>query len=227
MDAALISTEQLRVAFTLSILSGRAKSWAYTREATTPECCASWAQLCEQLQAAFLSVNYEYRQRSRFLSCKQGKGELHEYIQEMRELTAPLVGNPLHEPIKMTMFMDGLRVGPARTQLFRVQASTLEEAIQVALQEEYSHREAHTPPSAWPEGSTLSANRTAPSGPVPMELGLTELQDIRCYGCGRLGHMKRACPAGGQRKRFPLRPLGLKGHWQMLRPRGLGNAGNQ
>ncbi|KAG3173334.1 hypothetical protein PC128_g18301 [Phytophthora cactorum] len=32
--------------------------------------------------------------------------------------------------------MDGLRVGPARTQLFRVQISTLEEAIQVAHQEE-------------------------------------------------------------------------------------------
>ncbi|KAG2900011.1 hypothetical protein PC119_g21876 [Phytophthora cactorum] len=93
MDAALISTEQLRVDFALSNLSGRAKCWAYTREATTPGCFASWAQLCEQLRAAFLPANYEYRQRSRFLSCKQGKRELHEYIQEMRELTASLVGN--------------------------------------------------------------------------------------------------------------------------------------
>ncbi|KAG3245726.1 hypothetical protein PI124_g9524 [Phytophthora idaei] len=165
MDAALISTEQLRVAFALSNLSGRAKSWAYTREATTPGCFASWAQLCEQLRAALLPVNYEYRQRSRFLSCKQGKRELHEHIQEMRELTASLVGNPLHKHIK---------------------ASILEEAIQVALQEEYSHRQARTPASAWPGGSTPSSNRTAPSGPVPMELGLAEQQDIRCYGCGRL-----------------------------------------
>ncbi|KAG3031278.1 hypothetical protein PC121_g18774 [Phytophthora cactorum] len=192
MDAALISTEQLRVAFALSNLSGRAKSWAYTREATTPGCFASWAQLCEQLRAAFLPANYEYHQRSQFLSCKQGKRELHEYIQEMRELTAPLVGNPLHEHIKVTVFMDGPRVGPAHTQLFRVQANTLEEAIQVALQEEYSHRQARTLAYAWPGGSTPSANLTAPSGPVPMELGPTEQQDIRCYGCGRLGHMKCA-----------------------------------
>ncbi|KAG2789817.1 hypothetical protein PC129_g14556 [Phytophthora cactorum] len=91
--------------------------------------------------------------------------------QEMRELTAPLVGNPLHEHIKVTVFMDGLRVGPARTQLFRVQASTLEEAIQVTVQEEYSHRQARTPVSAWPGGSTPSANRTAPSGPVPWNSG--------------------------------------------------------
>ncbi|KAG2759936.1 hypothetical protein Pcac1_g28125 [Phytophthora cactorum] len=224
MDAALISTEQLRVAFALSNLSGRAKSWAYTREATTPGCFASWAQLCEQLRAAFLPANYEYRQRSRLnnesVSCTntpEGCGSsLH-----------PLWENPLHEQIKVTVFIDGLRVGPARTQLFRVQASTLEEAIPVALQEEYSHRQARTPASAWLGGFTPSASRTAPGGPVPMELGLAEQQDIRCYGCGRLGHMKWACSAGGQRKWFPPRPLGLKGRWQKPRPRGQGNAGDQ
>ncbi|POM71378.1 Gag protein [Phytophthora palmivora] len=95
MDAALISTERLRVAFALSNLEGRAKTWA----------------------ATFLPANYEYRQHSRFLVCKRGKHELHEYIQEMR--------------------------------LFRVHANTMEEAIQIALQEEYSHRQARTPTSVW------------------------------------------------------------------------------
>ncbi|POM81642.1 Gag protein [Phytophthora palmivora] len=140
MDAALISTERLRVAFALSNLGGRAKTWAYTREATTPGCFTAWAQLCQQLRAAFLPANYEYRQRSRFLACKQGKRELHEYIQEMRVLTSSLVGNPLPEHIKVTVFMDGLKVSLFRTQFFRVHANTLEEAIQITLQEEYSHR---------------------------------------------------------------------------------------
>ncbi|POM70416.1 Gag protein [Phytophthora palmivora] len=36
--------------------------------------------LCQQLRTAFRPANYEYRQRSRFLVCKQGKRELHEYI---------------------------------------------------------------------------------------------------------------------------------------------------
>ncbi|POM75604.1 Gag protein [Phytophthora palmivora] len=67
MDAALISTERLRVAFALSNLGGRAKTWAYTREATTPGCFTTSA-----LRAAFLPVNYEYRQCSRFLAYKQG-----------------------------------------------------------------------------------------------------------------------------------------------------------
>ncbi|POM57658.1 Gag protein [Phytophthora palmivora] len=149
MDAALISTERLRVAFALSNLGGRAKTWAYTREATTPGCFTTWAQLCQQLRAAFLPANYECRQCSRFLACKQRKRELHEYIQEMRVLAASLVGNPLPEHIKVTVFMDGLKVGPSHTQLFRVHANTMKEAIQIALQEEYSHRQVCTPTSVW------------------------------------------------------------------------------
>ncbi|POM62399.1 Gag protein [Phytophthora palmivora] len=108
MDGALISTERLRVAFALSNLGGTALS-------------------------RLPSGDYENRQRSRFLACKQGKRELHEYIQEMRVLAASLVGNSLPEHIKVTVFMDGLKVGPSRTQLFRVHANTMEEATQIAL----------------------------------------------------------------------------------------------
>ncbi|KAI9992094.1 hypothetical protein PInf_017478 [Phytophthora infestans] len=145
MKAGLISDEPVRVAFALSNLGGRAKHWAYTRETTSPGCFASWAQLCGQLRAAFLPANNEFRQRSRFFACKQGRRELQEYAQEMRTLVESLAGNPLPEDVKTTVFMDGLKVGPARTQLFRVQATTMEEAIQIALQEEYSHKQAGTP----------------------------------------------------------------------------------
>ncbi|POM81282.1 Gag protein, partial [Phytophthora palmivora] len=112
MDAALISTERLRIAFALSNLEGRAKTWAYTREAITPGCFTTWAQLCEQFGTTFLSAK-----------------------------------EPIPENIKVTLFMDILKVGPSPTQLFRVHANTMEVVIQIALQEEYSHRQARTPTS--------------------------------------------------------------------------------
>ncbi|POM69226.1 Hypothetical protein PHPALM_14506 [Phytophthora palmivora] len=111
------------------------RGWAYTREATSPGCFPIWAQLCQQLGAAFHPANYGYRQRSRFLASTEEKRELHEHIQEMRVLAVSLVVNPLPEHVKMTVFMDGLEVRLSRTQLFRVHANTMEEAIQIALQE--------------------------------------------------------------------------------------------
>ncbi|POM58854.1 Gag protein [Phytophthora palmivora] len=67
----------------------------------------------------------------------------------MRVPSASLVGDPLPEHINVTVFMDGLKVGPFRTQLFRVHANTMEEAIQIDRQEEYRHRQARTPTSVW------------------------------------------------------------------------------
>ncbi|POM72563.1 LOW QUALITY PROTEIN: Gag protein, partial [Phytophthora palmivora] len=81
-----------------------------------PGCFTTWVQLCQPLRFAFLPAIYEYRQSSRFLAWKR---ELQEYIQEMRVLAASLVRNPLPEHIKVTVFMDGLKVDPSRTQLFR------------------------------------------------------------------------------------------------------------
>ncbi|POM69411.1 LOW QUALITY PROTEIN: Gag protein [Phytophthora palmivora] len=228
MDAALISNERLRVAFALSNVGGREKTWAYTREATTLGCSITWAQLYQQLRAAFLPANYEYRQRSHFLAWKR---ELHEYIQEMRVLAPSLVGNPLHEHVKVTVFMDCLKVGPSRTQLFRVHANTMEEAIQIALQEGYATDRLVLLRRCGKATMSTGAVQGAPvagasTGPVPMELGTAVQSSIRCYGCGKLGHMQRACPAGGQRK-FPSKPRGSRGPWQKPRPKSQGNWGHQ
>ncbi|POM70667.1 Gag protein [Phytophthora palmivora] len=126
MDAALISTEQLHVVFTLSSLGGWAKAWAYTREVTSPV-------VLQPGISSFLLANYEYHQGSRFLACKQGNRGMHEYIQEMQVLAASLVRKPLPEHIKMTVFMDGLKVGPSRKQLFRVHVKTMEDGQRLTI----------------------------------------------------------------------------------------------
>ncbi|POM76156.1 LOW QUALITY PROTEIN: Gag protein [Phytophthora palmivora] len=111
---------------------------------------------------------------------------------------------------KATVFMDDLKVGPSRTQLFHVNANTMEEAIQIALQEEFSHRQARTPTSEWQYHNVRGAGTPgtiASAGPVPVELGTAVKSSIHCYGCGNRGHMQRACPAEGKRK-FPSKRKG-------------------
>ncbi|KAI9982606.1 hypothetical protein PInf_008578 [Phytophthora infestans] len=218
------STDQLRVSFVLSNLSGRGKSLVYTREVTSPGCFTSWAQLVEQLRAAFLPVNNEYCQRPRPLSSKQGRRELHKYIQEMGELTASLVGNPLNKHIKVTVFMDGFRVSPARTQLFRVLPSTLEETLQVDLREEYSHRQVRSRPQR-----DQSVRCQIPAGRTPLDQFPWRLgppNSAICFVCGKLDHFKHDVPAERPRRRTFPKPI-LKGLRQKPRPRDQGNAGDQ
>ncbi|POM79711.1 LOW QUALITY PROTEIN: Gag protein [Phytophthora palmivora] len=188
------------------------------------------AQLCEQPRAAFLPENYEYHQRSTSLAVYKGSvscmstSRRCEYSLHLSKL--------LPEHIKVTVFMDGLKVGPSRTQLFRVHANTMEEAIQITLQEEYSHRQARTPTPVWQchnasTGAVQGAPATGASiGPVPMELGTAVQSSIRCYGCGKLGHMQRARPARGHRK-FPSKLRGSRGQWRKPRPKNQGNWGHQ
>ncbi|EGZ06575.1 hypothetical protein PHYSODRAFT_248105 [Phytophthora sojae] len=107
----------------------------------------------------------------------------------------------------------GLKVGPARTQLFRVRTATMEEEIQVALQEEYSHKQAGALAVVQPV--------VTESEPEPMDLSSAEQYSVRCYGCGGLGHYQRACPSSGSGKKTTRRPEGQGGadaiHRQVLK----------
>ncbi|POM65936.1 Gag protein [Phytophthora palmivora] len=60
---------EVELAMDMALTSTKDSPWAHTRETTSPGCFTIWAQLCEQLSAAFLPVNYEYHQRSRFPAC--------------------------------------------------------------------------------------------------------------------------------------------------------------
>ncbi|POM65649.1 Gag protein [Phytophthora palmivora] len=88
------------------------------------------------------------------------------------------------------VFMDGMKVVPSHTRLFRVRMHTMEEEIQIAIQAEYSHNQACTPTSRWQghnvsTGAAQGAQETgASTGSVLMELGTVVQSAIGCYGWG-------------------------------------------
>ena len=63
--------------------------------------------------------------RSCFLSARQGRKELSDYVQELITLIAAMHLNPLPEMVLVTIFMDGLRTGVARTEVSRVHPTSL------------------------------------------------------------------------------------------------------
>ncbi|DAZ93599.1 TPA: hypothetical protein N0F65_011783, partial [Lagenidium giganteum] len=117
-----------QVAFARSKLTGRARSW-FGHHMADVGCFSSLAVLTSELRAAFEPS------KSEFLLINS---DLHEYVHKLRYIVAGIVD----EPIDMATFMKCLRDGPTKAQLFRVFSSTLEGAIALAQQEDFSSPQA-------------------------------------------------------------------------------------
>lgn len=192
LSAGQIYEARAQVAFALSNLGGRARAWAMARETSSPGYFTSWSFMEQELRSTFLLANVAYRYRSLFLRCKQGKRTLQDYVMELQNLEAAMAGAPLSEDVKVTVFMDGVRPGAVRTELFRRQPKTFNDAVHIAMLEDHCVRSAQG-----------YAGRTeVPEGPTPMEISSAEAArpqrhlraSGRCFGCNQTGHFRRNCP---------------------------------
>ncbi|KAG6615200.1 reverse transcriptase [Phytophthora cinnamomi] len=156
-----------KVAFAMSCLGGRARSWAYGRRLSDPTCFSTYEVFKEELKQAFEPPQNEFRSRAEFLDLQQGKHDVHAYAQRARYLVSNIVTNPIDEATKVVTFMKGLRDGPVKTYLFREYPSTLEAAITLAMQEEFSLRQAKLHVNV-PRPQPRPVARTG--GPEPMDL---------------------------------------------------------
>uniref|UniRef100_H3GN03 Retrotransposon gag domain-containing protein n=1 Tax=Phytophthora ramorum TaxID=164328 RepID=H3GN03_PHYRM len=157
-----------KVAFAMSCLGGRARSWAYGRRLTDPTCFSTYKDFKEELKLAFEPPQNEFRSRAEFLDLQQGKHDVHAYAQRARYLVSNIVTNPIDEATKVVTFMKGLRDGPVKTYLFREYPNTLEAAIALAMQEEFSLRQAKLHVNA-PRLMPRPVVRPS-GGPEPMDL---------------------------------------------------------
>ncbi|KAJ8561736.1 hypothetical protein ON010_g7944 [Phytophthora cinnamomi] len=157
MGCALLKSQHQRVALAIPKLSGRAREWALTSGSSVDQAFPTWDEIEQQLSRVLSPPNHAYRVRSKFLTTRQGKKDLAGYVQELRALIAGMVAQPLPESVTVTVFMDGLRTGVVRTEVFRNHPTTFEEAMAVALNTEYNFKSARMvwsasqtlPPSPW------------------------------------------------------------------------------
>ena len=107
---------------------------------------------------------------------------------------------------QVATFMKGLVDGPVKTYLFREYPETLEQAIALALQEDFSAKQARL--HAFPHRAAQFRHVRPPprySGPEPMDLSLVQAsaapkrpvdkRKLRCHRCQKLGHFQYECRA--------------------------------
>lgn len=207
MDAAIwgrdLAEEELRVTFAMSCLAGRAKTWAFGRRMADASCFPSYESFKHELQLAFEPPKTEFRSRAEFLELKQGTLDLHAYVQRCRYLISSIVLEPVDMATQVTTFMKGLKDGPVKTYLFRVYPETLEQAISLAMQEDFSARQARA-------HSTRGPRASSGDGPTPMDVDVIDT-NVTCHRCGRGGHFARECRAVQPRGREGVRSLRGRG----------------
>ena len=107
MGSGLILFEHQRVSLAIIKLDGRSREWALTCGTSVDLAFFTWDSLKLDLLRVFTPPNQAYRVRSHFLSTRQGKNELTNYVQELRTLMAAIQSDPLPETVYVTGSLHG------------------------------------------------------------------------------------------------------------------------
>jgi Retrotransposon gag protein len=200
MAARRIDDESMRVTFAMSNLGGRAKAWALGLKLRDVHCFPSYASFKHQLRESFEPPKSEFRARTEFLDLKQGKRDIHAYAQQARYLVSCIVTDPVDDQTQVVTYIKGLVDGPIKTHLFREYPSTLEKAIQLSLQEDFSLKQAYV------HSASYRPTRKDELGGEPMDLSVADSSSPNnpsgkskatstCNRCKKVGHFAYECLA--------------------------------
>ena len=202
-------SERAKVAYIISLLSGRALAWATPVWENRTDVCASSEQFIAALRRTFHHPVSGGEASSRLLRIRQGRRPLADYSIEFRTLAAESGWN---SEALMAAFQQGLSEELKDELAPRDSPSTLDDLIELALRLDNRLRERRR---ARESGGAPSACRLLPSSVAnsapaehseeaqPMQLGHTRLsrherearmREGRCLYCGQAGHLRPACP---------------------------------
>ena len=97
-------------------------------------------------------------------------------VQELRTLIAGMASDPLDEAVTTTIFMEGLRPGCARTEVFRMHPTSFEEAVDIAMNAEFSFKSSRL---GW------NSSYASTSGAEPMDLSMAEMGEAELRASGK------------------------------------------
>uniref|UniRef100_A0AAV1U1C7 CCHC-type domain-containing protein n=1 Tax=Peronospora matthiolae TaxID=2874970 RepID=A0AAV1U1C7_9STRA len=165
-----IDDGDMQVEFSQSNLAGRTKTWVLGLKLHDPYAFGLLGVFKSRLRQTFEPPRAEFRARTELLKLK-----------------------------RVSVFVQGLADGPVKTHLFRLELDSLEQAISIAEQEDFSLRQARASSTSYRQ-----SRRYDNGDPEPMELCYVESGKARstdykklqrCNRCQKTGHYAYECSA--------------------------------
>lgn len=233
------STDKAKVAFIMSLLSGKASAWAVALVNSRSPVCNTLDTFANEMRRVFDHPLQSKEASSRLLSLRQGNSSVSSYSIDFRILAAETGWD---ERALQGVFFRGLSEEIKDQLAARDETSTLEELISIAIRLDNRLAErrrervvrrsvptlyppqtrqppsaAHPPPEPSP-AAPPSPTVPAPTSEEPMQLGRMRLSPEErqrrlrlglCMYCGQAGHIVALCPT--RPKEQARQPVG--GRW--------------
>ncbi len=205
------NNERAKVAFVLTLLTGRAALWGTVVWENQDPCCASFQDLSDEMRWGFDRAVVYIREAARMLAdLRQGQRSVSDFSIEFRTLAAESQWN---EEAKWDMFLHGL-ADCVQKEIYAMDLPTsLNDLIALALRVDarlsrMNRRTQPNRPSGGTEGQRFGGGDTV--SPVydhePMQVGRARLSREEkerrrsqglCMYCGGEGHFAYNCPLKG------------------------------
>ncbi|KAI7790520.1 Pol polyprotein [Triplophysa rosa] len=208
------ATEETRIAYILTLLTGRARQWGIAVWEAQDPCCRSFREFRSEMTSLFDRSARGDEAAAQLSRMTQGRGSITDFVIRFKTLAAACDWNA---GALRARFLDGLSPAIADEIAALDLPRDLEELINLCLRIESrinARRRRNTSPPAWrrrdpnrengrESDRSAAAALQSPPEPEPMQIGRSHLTSTQkqqrlseglCFYCGKAGHQVVQCP---------------------------------